>query len=42
MKDDLRQFELKLKALSDQVNFLYKSTIALGILLVIDVIADIL
>lgn len=41
MKDDLRQFELKLKALSDQVDFLYKSTIALGVLLIIDVIIDI-
>ena len=42
MKDDLRQFELKLKALSDQVDFLYKGTIAFGVLLVIDVIVDIL
>lgn len=42
MKDDLRQFELKLKALSDQVDFLYKCTIAFGVLLIIDVIVDIL
>lgn len=41
MKDDLRQFELKLKALSDQVDFLYKCTIAFGVLLIIDVIVDI-
>lgn len=41
MKDDLRKFELKLKALSDQVDFLYKSTIAFGVLLIIDVVIDI-